>query len=213
MPTMASTPVILATRTTTTNKGSTMEHPTVPTVNPYARNQTQNEAMGPQSQRRLTLQDRTHLLQADSHKKKKRKIGPQLTLNGDRAFEPNRDCKVCKGKLAGREVHRAHHKLCPNNRRTKGVASAVTIQQNKIDKALKNHFAKPLSTAEKGSWKYSTKDAGERFFAERNLKEKPSTAHDSKPMEKAMAAMMDDGLGAAFFCKEVITMVNDATFC
>ena len=57
---------------------------------------------------------------------KKRK--GQLTLGGDEAFDSMSHCAVCKARRWGREVHRAHHKLCWNNRRTKGVASKTTLE-------------------------------------------------------------------------------------
>ena len=68
-------------------------------------------------------------MQANSNKKK-RKAGQQLALFGDTAFDPDSDCEVCKGRLGGRTVHQAHHKLCPNNRRTKGIASESNLAAN-----------------------------------------------------------------------------------
>ena len=124
-----------------------MEHPNGhDVINPYARTSA-GAQMGPQSQRRLTLQDRMHQLQADSHKTK-RKAG-QLTLFGERAFDPSKDCVVCKARLAGRMSHKGHHRLCPINRRTRGVVSTVTLEQNKIDKALQKHFQTPLTPEER----------------------------------------------------------------
>lgn len=97
--------------------------------------------MGPQSQRRNTLQQMTFQLAAAA--KKKRKTGQQIT-HGEDAFDPIKDCRVCEGKLAGRTIERAHHKFCTNGRRTRGITSSVTPQQNKIDAVLKKHFNAPL---------------------------------------------------------------------
>jgi len=57
--------------------------------------------MGPQSQRRLTLKDQTHQLQASSIRPptKKLKAGDQQTIFDGRAFDPNQDCAKCKAKL------------------------------------------------------------------------------------------------------------------
>jgi hypothetical protein len=119
---------------------SIMEQQQNPVVNPWCAQQPQLEAreaqMGPQSQRRLTLIGRMHRMQESSNRKRK---GDQLTLFGDRAFQPEQDCVVCKARLGGRDCHKAHHKLCPNNKRTGGKPPHV-IQPNKIDKALALHF-------------------------------------------------------------------------
>ena len=155
-----------------------MEHPNGhAVVNIYARHArlpATGAQMGPQSQRRLTLQERTHQLQANSNKSK-RKAG-QLTLFGDRAFEPEKDCVVCRGRLIGIQSHKGHHRLCSNNRRTRGIVSTVTLQQNKIDKALKNHFNTPLAPAEKASGQHMTEEAVATFFTKRttSLGKKPT---------------------------------------
>ena len=131
--------------------------------------------MGPQSQNRLTPKERTHQMQANSHK---RKAGGQLTLFGTAAFNPNSDCEVCKAKLGGRNVHRSHHKLCTNDRNKKGMLSESTIKQMKIDEELKNHFSQPLALEEKASSRYLTKEAGDAFFAVRNP---PKKAKNDSP--------------------------------
>ena len=182
---------------------------TVPVVNPYRRQGNtvaQRRQMGPQSQRRLTLQERTHQLQSN----KKRKTG-QRTLLGEAAFEANKDCVVCKGRLGGRNVHRAHHRLCPNNRRTKGITSTATLQQNKIDLALKKHFQTSPSTEEKASWRCTTKDAVVEFFGKRASApegKQPATPSPSKSMEVPVA----NALSASFFCEKVTALAKDASF-
>jgi len=126
-----------------------------------------NNNMGPQSQRRLTLNERTHLLQSQSHNKKKRESGQQ-TLFGDRAFEPEKDCAVCKARLWGRSVHRSHHKLCTNNRNKRGQ-TAASIELNKEEKRLKLLFNTPLTEAEKCSAKHLTKEATAAHFEPRKM--------------------------------------------
>ncbi|KAG7367319.1 hypothetical protein IV203_029990 [Nitzschia inconspicua] len=110
--------------------------------------------MGPQSQRRNTLAKRAAKLKGSagySNKKKRiAKAGDQLTLTGEVAFDILRDCDVCTSRRLGKkERHRAHHKLCPNNRRTRGITSKTTLESDKYSKKLKKHYAAPLKQSEK----------------------------------------------------------------
>lgn len=141
-----------------------------PVVAAAAASQQQQEkdgsqsTMGPQSQRRLTLNERTHQLQSQSHYKKQ-KTGQQ-TLFGDRAFDPLKDCEVCKGKQQGRNVHRAHHKLCYNKRGgTAAARSAAAMASLQEEKRLQEFFSTPLTEQEKCSGKYLTKEAVNGYFA------------------------------------------------
>jgi hypothetical protein len=146
-----------------------------PYVLPYVRPHNHNdEEMGPQSQNRLTLEQRKHRLQASNNFGKKRKgEGQQQTLFGGIAFHPDNDCPLCKAKTKGYPApHRPHHPLCWNNKRTRGIVSATTLAQQKIDKELQKHFNTPLQAAEKGSWRHSTVEAGEKFFAPRSQQKK-----------------------------------------
>ena len=117
-----------------------------PIVNPYAKQRPtvpQNSAMGPQSQRRLSLQERTHSLQRNNtgYSNNKKRKGDQLTLTGEVAFDPIKDCPICKARHIGySEPHRGHHPLCWNNKRTKGITSLVTLASNKESKQLKALF-------------------------------------------------------------------------
>ena len=101
------------------------------------------------------------------NKKKKSVPGAQQTLFGGIAFDPLKDCVVCKGRAVGRVVHRAHHKLCHNNRRTLGVTSAVTLSTMEEERRLNKLFAAPLQASEKGSAKNLTSDNVTAFFAPR----------------------------------------------
>ena len=87
---------------------------------------TGNNQMGPQSQRRNTLQKCTYLLAADSRKKRK---NCQLDLFGQEAFDPWKHCVVCVRRKQGGNSHKPHHTLCWNNQRLKGVLSAAALKQ------------------------------------------------------------------------------------
>lgn len=164
--------------------------------------------MGPQSQRRLTLQERTHQLKAGSNKK--RKTGQQ-TLQGEAAFDPIKNCPVCRARASNLPIpHRAHHKLCVNNRKTKGVTSFTTLNQIRIDKQLKEHFQKPLAQSEKADWRNSTVEAGKVFFAPRGqVKEKEFR---QEPAFKPSTSNMTDWISAGEMCKAVSEKVLDASF-
>jgi len=151
-----------------------------------------NEAMGPQSQRRLTLNGRTHQMQSNNNNRlpKKLKAGDQQTLFGCRAFDPNQDCIKCKGKLYGRNIHRAHHPLCWNNRNTRGIISTTTMESIEEDKRLKQHFAKPLRDNERFSSANATKEATVAFFTPRQLTVQQSTT--TTTTTTTMTATHDD---------------------
>ena len=88
--------------------------------NPYAHSAAAEDAseatMGIRSQQRLTQQQRTHRMQQHTTRSR------QLTLNGETAFDQIRNCEVCKARhLKQRELHRGHHPLCWNNKRTRGL--------------------------------------------------------------------------------------------
>jgi len=148
-------------------------------------------------------------MQANSNKKK-RKAGQQLALFGDTAFDPDSDCEVCKGRLGGRTVHQAHHKLCPNNRRTKGIASEATLQQMKIDESFKKHFNTPLPLEERASSRHLTKEAGQAFLPTRNP---PTNIAKSLKSTTTMEPTKTTGeFLAESFCREVMTKLNNKPF-
>lgn len=121
--------------------------------------------MGPQSQRRISLLDRTHQLQAQSHKNSssnnnnKRKKGAQQTLFGAVAFDPLKNCPKCRG---GKSSHKGHHEKCWNNPR-RGQSKAYVQEE----KRLKMLFETPLTEAEKCSGQHMTREATDAFFAPR----------------------------------------------
>lgn len=147
------------------------------------------QGMGPQSQRRLTQQEGTHKLASSTTK---RKSGQRNLFGGD-AFEAVKDCVVCSSRARNLPVpHRSHHQLCPKNKKTKGITSAETLKQRKLDQERLAHFASPLTLAEKADWRHSTKAAGEAFFAPRRVvaanNPKPtSTSAASKRMEESVS--------------------------
>jgi len=155
-------------------------------ANPYLKRAQQNavskKTMGPQSQRRINLVQRTAQLKANNIGYTKRK-GLQLTLTGDAAFDPNVNCPVCKAKRIGYPApHRPHHQLCPNNRRTKGITSATTIESNKFSKKLEAHFSAPPQPHEKYSSRNNTAAAADAFFATR--KRAPGAATEQTTKKK-----------------------------
>lgn len=166
--------------------------------------------MGPQSQRRNSLQERTHQLSGQAgNNGKKRKAG-QCTPFGEEAFDPPKHCEVCKAKLCGRSVHRAHHRLCTNNGRTKGVTSTVQLAQAKISQQLRKHFNTPLTQQERGSWQNSTKEAGEAFFAPRpkkNSSNHPTSTVVGKDPPTMVASVTPDKL-----CAGVSAKMKDPVF-
>ena len=152
-----------------------------PIINPYARPVIFpiDTAMGPQSQRRVSLVQRTHQLASSNSGYKKKRKGGQQTIFGGKAFDPMSDCKRCRGVAAGRDPHHAHDERCPRNKRTKGL-TPKSSEQLQVEKDLLAHFAKPLTQDEKGSAKYLTKENVNRFFD-------PSTHKKASP--KAMTSL------------------------
>jgi len=151
-------------------------------------------------------------MQADSHGK--HKAGAQLALFGRVAFDPLTDCEVCKGRLVGREVHRAHHKLCANNRRTQGTVSEVTLKQKKIDENLKKHFSTPLAPEERASSRCLTKEAREAFFAIRNPPSNIAKTSTWKVLVSSTTTTTatDDTSIAETFCKEATAKLHNKAF-
>jgi len=168
---------------------------------PQAPQQAQARNMGPQSQRRLTMNDRTHQMQASSHRKKRT---GQQTLFGEQAFNPAKHCAKCRG---GKSSHKAHHELCYNKKR--GVSTAAF----KEEKRLKLLFEAPLTEEEKCSGKYLTKEATKAFFAPRENAATASSVATSVPTQftKAAATSARD-VTAADLCKGVTNLANDSNF-
>ena len=93
--------------------------------------------MGPQSQRRLTLKERTHQLAGNNRRKER---GGQLTLTGERAFDPIVDCKPCKQfHWLGTKSHKRHHELCTRVKRKRNVG-ITPAQQKKMEKELRDSY-------------------------------------------------------------------------
>jgi hypothetical protein len=200
-----------------------------PIVNPYLKPQQRlqkdgsQSTMGPQSQRRVSLEARKHRMQSDAGHRKKVRPGDQQTLDGQRAFDPLQDCKVCRAKHFGTPLpHRGHHKLCWNNRRTKGVTSEVSLKSIREAEQLRKHFAKPVSAQEKHSSRNNRAAAAAAFFAPRdaptvamqstknyNSDTPPTTTMTTSPKTQSVVSLID----ANFLQKEVTSKVNSAKFC
>jgi hypothetical protein len=171
--------------------------------------------MGPQSQRRLTLTQRKHRLQSESHSPPKKQRPEQLTLMGKRAFDPIQDCKVCKAKHYGRiPPHKPHHSLCWNNRRTKGITSETTLNTLAEAKKLEKHFAQPL--ANKFSSQNCTKAAVATFLAPRKTTVKATTTKLKSTPDSTMPTIdmqtIESGDVDALY-EAVKGKLDDAAFC
>jgi len=104
----------------------------VATNPPPQQQQDKENIMGPQSQQRVNQIERPFRAAASAKTKRK---GDQLTLAGERAFDTEQDCVVCKARhirdtmiSTCRVPNRAHHELCAKNRNTHGRGKLT--QQN-----------------------------------------------------------------------------------
>jgi hypothetical protein len=144
--------------------------------------------------------------------RKKLKTGDQRTLDGQRAFDPLQDCQVCKAKKWGREVHRAHHPLCWNNRRTKGITSEVTLESIAHAEKLRKHFSAQLSAKEKYSSANITQAVGEKFFAPR--KKTSVVGSKSAPtLAVTMETTTEQTVDNELLYHEVVAKLNNGEFC
>jgi hypothetical protein len=185
--------------------------------NPYQKKQPQvappQTTMGPQSQRRISQVGSTHRMQANNvGARKKPRKGDQLTLTGERALDPLQDCVVCKTKLFGGNSHKAHHKLCYNNRRTNGITSKATLESMAEADRLRKHFAKPISREEQFSSRNNSQAAAVAFFAPMNK----SSVSPPNPMHRTTPTMppsSDRSFNESMLYQEVIAKLNNETFC
>ena len=182
-------------------------------TNPYAKgaqNDVNNNVndMGRQSQQRVSNQHKRKFKLAQASSSRRRK-GDQLTLDNRVAFQPERDCKICKAKILQKFTpsypipKRAHNVLCPLNTKTRGLGelseqSVASLHNNKRYKAL----TAPILPSERHSGKHATKAAGEAFFATR-LQPKTMTPELTKS---------DSSASALTFSKTVGELVNNADF-
>jgi hypothetical protein len=115
----------------------------------------QQSKMGPQSQARKTnsrsirnkpksqLKSSTANSKAAQKKKANEKDTTsqpkvQITFDGKRAFDPLKDCIVCKKTSLGLPApHRGHHEKCPKNKKTKG--GTVSERQFQIEKSYEEY--------------------------------------------------------------------------
>ena len=181
----------------------------VPIRNPYAKgnsvSRTSEQEMGPQSQRRNSLQKRTYQFASESNKRRK---GDQLTLFGEIAFESIKHCIICRARhLESVVPHRGHHELCQNNRRTNGLVGE-SLRSAEEEKRLQQHFATPLNAKEKFSSTNCTQAAFNAFFAPRKKKNASKSRTEVSPtgtttttltttMEEDPAGITPEGVMAA----------------
>jgi len=179
-----------------------------PVINQPQQQQRAADSMGRQSQQRVNQTKRAYRLACSGQKRK----GDQLTLQGDRAFQSEKDCIVCSAHALAQIVQgvripkRPHHVLCIKNTKTKGRGELT--QQNLAntaeEKRLKAHFSAPLNPEERGSGRHLTKEATTTFFAPRRVIKK--TQQTSVTMDEPEAAAID-------FEKGVSKMIADPSFC
>ena len=168
---------------------------------------SQSTTMGPQSQRRISLLDRTHQLQAQSHNNRKK--GAQQTLFGAVAFDPSKSCAKCRG---GKSSHKGHHEKCWNNPRKRAQSTARTLEE----KRLKLLYETPLTEEEKCSGKYLTREATDAFFAPREGVQPvaavaTTTTVQSKSNELTTTTTTTT-VTADMICKSVTEIVNNPSF-
>jgi len=123
--------------------------------------------MGPQSQKRVSIEKRTHNMQSSNHgyQRKKKKIGDQRTFFGETAFDSGAHCPVCRDELIGKVSHKTHRARCPLNQKTGGATSEATVQSLQEEKRLLKHFSAPVQPHEKCSGARITKENVENFFS------------------------------------------------
>jgi len=166
--------------------------------------------MGPQSQRHLTLDERKHQLQSNGRKKRSGG-GGQQTLFGDRAFDPLKDCEMCKGKPVGRAVHRAHHSLCYNKRGGTSKSAAAMASQEEA-KRLEVLFATLLTEAKKCSCRHLTEEVTDAHFGPQ-VALPGSSATTTTEIESAKTMTMSDSkISNDDFCKGVTTLLQEPKF-
>jgi len=106
--------------------------------------------MGPQSQKCVSMEKRTHNMQSSNHgyQRKKKKTWDKSTLFGGTAFDSAAHCPVCRDKLIGKVSHKAHHARCPLNQKTRWATSKATVQSLQEEKRLLKHFSAPVQPHE-----------------------------------------------------------------
>ena len=161
-----------------------------PMVNPYRKRApplVQNvEIMGRQSQQRVSNQHKRAFKLAGPTRTKKRRKGDQLTLEGALAFDPVRDCPICKAhdirrfNPEYRVPKRAHHIYCSKNKRTFGQGELSTATEASLkDDARYKALISPIRPEERGHGKFLTAETAAAFFSPKiSLKNKQEQQQD-----------------------------------
>ena len=142
---------------------------------------------------------------------KKGKKGDQQTLTGEVAFDPIKDCAICKARHIGyAEPHRGHHKHCWNNKRTRGISSATSLASIQESKRLKAFFEKPPQSHEMYTSANNSKAACEQFFTPRN----PTTKVSTTEVPQATLAEVVSSIGptAEELCSAVAERIADTSY-
>jgi len=180
-------------------------------VNPYKKNGAlspqNNIEMGIQSQKRISMTQRTNRMKSPT--KKRRNIQP--TLTGEVAFDSIKDCVICRARhqikmgITVRVPKRQHDKRCPLNSTTKGkgVLHSHTVACIEEGKRLEKLFNAPLDESEK--CRITTQGELNAFFVP-----KPTTTNMPTTMtttqKRAARPMAED------FARAVESKASDAEF-
>jgi len=144
--------------------------------------------MGRQSQQRVANQTKRKYKLCSNNNNRKKKKGDQLTLDNRVAFQPERDCVICKAREIRKFMpehaipKRSHDPRCSLNTKTRGLGqvteqSVASLADNRRHKAL----TAPIKPAERHSAKHISKAAGEKFFAARAKTMTKGATTTSKP--------------------------------
>ena len=201
------------------HKGN-MNAPKPPPVNPYAKSRppvAHNAAtMGRQSQQRISNQHKRKYKLCGNNNKKAKK-GDQLTLAGGVAFDPERDCKICKAKSIKKFLpsytvpKRAHHPNCIHNKKTGGCGPLTSQAMANIEDAKRfKALTAPIQPGERHSGKHATKAAGAAFFTPKPT----ATAKKAPPPPLPMLSLKEpqELLTPHQLCHSVMKRVEDANF-
>jgi hypothetical protein len=145
-------------------------------------------------------------------KNKKLKKGDHQTLEGNRAFDAEKDGEVCKAKALSfilkdvRIPKRAHHVLCIKNTKSKGKGALSDLAMAGLgdDKRYKE-ITGPIRKDEMFSSKNITKEAAQSFF-------EPCKTIPTIPTSET-STIKGVGINPQQLCKAVTALVNDNDFC
>jgi len=189
-------------------------------ANPYAKpvqNAVNNIVnMGRQSQQRVSNQHKRKFKLASPVRRRK---GDQLTLDNKIAFDPLKDCRVCKAQEIKKFMpsypvpKRAHDDLCPKNAKTQGLGklteqSIASLADNKRYKTI----TAPIRPEERFNGRHNTKEAATVFFAARNTTATTTTTKTMTEVDVAKSSADEAHVSPTSLSKAVGKLVSDPAF-